>query len=44
MACYRVLLCQLSQQERIWLRFEDGRPVSAITVLRQKAPPFEGWG
>lgn len=31
LACYGVLLRQVGQRERIWLRFVDGRPVSAIT-------------
>ena len=31
LACYGVLLRQVSQPERVWLRFVDGRPVSAIT-------------
>jgi hypothetical protein len=31
LACYGVLLRQLAQPERVWLRFVDGRPVSAIT-------------
>jgi hypothetical protein len=31
LACYGVLLRQVGQRERLWLRFVDGRPVSAIT-------------
>lgn len=31
LACYGVLLRQAGQKERVWLRFVDGRPVSAIT-------------
>ncbi len=31
LACYGVLLRQLGRAERVWLRFVDGRPVSAIT-------------
>lgn len=31
LACYGVLLRQVGQGERTWLRFVDGRPVSAIT-------------
>jgi DDE superfamily endonuclease len=31
LACYGVLLRQVGQDERVWLRFVDGRPVSAIT-------------
>lgn len=31
LACYGVLLRQVGQAERVWLRFVDGRPVSAIT-------------
>lgn len=31
LACYGVLLRQVDQAERLWLRFVDGRPVSAIT-------------
>jgi transposase len=31
MACYGVLLRQRGGAERVWLRFVDGRPVSAIT-------------
>jgi hypothetical protein len=37
LACYGVLLRQLGRAERIWLRFVDGRPVSAITEQ------FLGW-
>jgi len=37
LACYGVLLRQVGQQERVWLRFVDGRPVSAITEQ------FLGW-
>jgi DDE superfamily endonuclease len=29
--CYGLLLRQTAQDERLWLRFVDGRPVSAIT-------------
>ncbi|WIG57530.1 MAG: hypothetical protein OJF49_004775 [Ktedonobacterales bacterium] len=31
LACYGVLLRQVGQRERVWLRFVTGRPVSAIT-------------
>jgi hypothetical protein len=31
LACYGVLLRQVGQAERVWLRFVDGRPVSALT-------------
>jgi len=31
LACYGVLLRQRGRAERVWLRFVDGRPVSAIT-------------
>ena len=31
LACYGVLLRQRGRQERVWLRFVDGRPVSALT-------------
>jgi transposase len=31
LACYGVLLRQPGQPERVWLRFVDGRPVSALT-------------
>jgi hypothetical protein len=31
LACYGVLLRQVGQPERVWLRFVEGRPVSAIT-------------
>jgi DDE superfamily endonuclease len=31
LACYGVLLRQVGQAERLWLRFVDGRPVSALT-------------
>ena len=37
LACYGVLLRQVGQVERVWLRFVDGRPVSAITEQ------FLGW-
>jgi hypothetical protein len=37
LACYGVLLRQLGRAERVWLRFVDGRPVSAITEQ------FLGW-
>jgi len=37
LACYGVLLRQVGQQERVWLRFVDGRPVSAVTEQ------FLGW-
>jgi hypothetical protein len=37
LACYGVLLRQVGQSERVWLRFVDGRPVSAITEQ------FLGW-
>jgi hypothetical protein len=38
LACSGVLLRQVNQPERVWLRFVDGRPVSAITEQ------FLGWG
>jgi DDE superfamily endonuclease len=31
LACYGVLLRLVGQPERVWLRFVDGRPVSAVT-------------
>ena len=31
LACYGVLLRQVGQAERLWLRFVEGRPVSALT-------------
>jgi transposase len=31
LACYGVLLRQVGQPERVWLRFVEGRPISAIT-------------
>jgi DDE superfamily endonuclease len=31
LACYGVLLRQGGQEERVWLRFVEGQPVSAIT-------------
>jgi hypothetical protein len=37
LACYGVLLRQVGQAERVWLRFVAGRPVSAITEQ------FLGW-
>jgi hypothetical protein len=37
LACYGALLRQAGQRERVWLRFVDGRPVSAITEQ------FLGW-
>ncbi len=37
LACYGVLLRQAEQPERVWLRFVDGRPISAITEQ------FLGW-
>ena len=37
LACYGVLLRQRGRAERLWLRFVDGRPVSAITEQ------FLGW-
>ncbi len=37
LACYGVLLRQVGRAERVWLRFVDGRPVSAITEQ------FLGW-
>ncbi len=37
LACYGMLLRQVGQPERVWLRFVDGRPVSAITEQ------FLGW-
>lgn len=38
LACYGVLWRQPGQAERVWLRFVDGRPVSAVTM------PFLEWG
>jgi hypothetical protein len=38
LACYGVLLRQPGQAERVWLRFVQGRPVSAVTI------PFLAWG
>ena len=38
LACYGVLLRQVQQPERVWLRFVDGRPVSALTEQ------FLAWG
>jgi DDE superfamily endonuclease len=38
LACYGVLLRQPRQAERVWLRFVQGRPVSAVTI------PFLEWG
>lgn len=32
LACYGVLLRQTRRPEQVWLRFVDGRPVSAITT------------
>lgn len=37
LACYGVLVRQVGQVERVWLRFVDGQPVSAITEQ------FLGW-
>ena len=37
LACYGVLLRQGGRAEQVWLRFVDGRPVSAITEQ------FLGW-
>ena len=37
LACYGVLLRQAGHEEHVWLRFVDGRPVSAITEQ------FLGW-
>jgi hypothetical protein len=37
LACYGLLVRQLAQAERVWLRFVAGRPVSAITEQ------FLGW-
>ena len=37
LACYGVLLRRPQQDEQVWLRFVDGRPVSAITTQ------FLGW-
>jgi transposase len=31
LACYGLLLRQVAQPEHVWLRFVDGRPVSALT-------------
>jgi transposase len=38
LACYGVLLRQVGQPERVWLRFVDGHPVSTITEQ------FLAWG
>lgn len=38
LACYGVLLRQAGRTERVWLRFVDGRPVSALTEQ------FLAWG
>jgi hypothetical protein len=38
LACYGVLVRQAAQDERVWLRFVEGRPVSAMTEQ------FLGWG
>jgi hypothetical protein len=38
LACYGVLVRQPGQAERVWLRFVEGRPVSAVTI------PFLDWG
>jgi DDE superfamily endonuclease len=32
LACYGVLLRRAGQPERVWLRFVDGRPLSALTA------------
>ena len=37
LACYGVLLRRVGQVERVWLRFVDGRPLSALTEQ------FLGW-
>jgi transposase len=37
LACYGVLLRRVGRAEQAWLRFVDGRPVSAVTV------PFLEW-
>ena len=37
LACYGVLLRQMGRTEHVWLRFVDGRPVSAVTI------PFLDW-
>ena len=37
LACYGVLLRRARQDEAVWLRFVDGRPVSALTT------PFLDW-
>ncbi len=37
LACYGVLLRQTGQDEQVWLRFVEGRPVSAVTI------PFLEW-
>src|SRR5262249_52815950 len=37
LACYGVLLRQGGQSERVWLRFVEGRPISALTEQ------FLGW-
>jgi transposase len=38
LACYGVLVRQVDREERVWLRFVDGRPVSAMTEQ------FLAWG
>jgi hypothetical protein len=38
LACYGVLLRQVRQPERVWLRFVEGHPVSTITEQ------FLAWG
>jgi transposase len=37
LACYGVLLRRVGHAEQVWLRFVDGRPVSAVTI------PFLEW-
>lgn len=38
LACYGLLLRQAGQDERVWLRFVIGQPVSAITEQSEVAP------
>lgn len=51
LACYGVLLRQVGQRERVWRRFVDGRPVSALTeqclawcCARLQAAGVRVWG
>src|SRR4029450_1807883 len=50
LACYGVLLRQVGHAERLWLRFVDGRPLSALTeevldwgCLRLQDPGVRVW-